>query len=112
MYDIQFTKPFFERGNFPAVWQNGSAAVVLENPWVNGTIAAPFDQEFYLILDVAVGGTNGWFPDKVGGKPWLDGSQNAIGDFARAQSQWYGTWPQDTYARSLVVDSVKMWKLC
>jgi len=30
--------------------------------------------EFYLILDVAVGATNGWFPDGVGGKPWLDGS--------------------------------------
>ena len=29
---------------------------------------------FYLILDVAVGGTNGWFPDNAGNKPWLDGA--------------------------------------
>jgi hypothetical protein len=28
---------------------------------------------FYLILDVAVGGTSGWFPDGSE-KPWLDGS--------------------------------------
>ena len=31
---------------------------------------------FYLILDVAVGGTNGWFPDGAGNKPWLDGSNS------------------------------------
>lgn len=28
--------------------------------------------EFYLILNVAVGGTNGWFPESQGDKPWLD----------------------------------------
>lgn len=31
---------------------------------------------FYLILDVAVGGTNGWFPDGGSEKPWLDGSRS------------------------------------
>jgi hypothetical protein len=83
---------FFERGDFPTVVQNGSEAVILTNPWVNGTKSAPFDQceniyilicglswtlpeflAFYLILDLAVGGTNGWFPDG-NEKPWLDGS--------------------------------------
>ena len=29
---------------------------------------------FYLVMNVAVGGTNGWFPDGAGDKPWLDGS--------------------------------------
>jgi beta-glucanase (GH16 family) len=115
-FELKFSRPFFARGNFPAVVQNGSAAVVLQDPWGNATAgganAAPFDREFYLILDVAVGGTNGWFPDKAGGKPWLDGSANAMGDFARAQGAWYPTWPQDVEKRALVVDSVKMWKLC
>ena len=27
-------------------------------------------------MDVGVGGTNGWFPDGNGDKPWLDGSQS------------------------------------
>ena len=27
-----------------------------------GRANTPFDQEFFLILNVAVGGTNGWFP--------------------------------------------------
>ena len=35
---------FWTRGDFPAVVQNGSEAIILENPWVNGTKAAPFDQ--------------------------------------------------------------------
>ena len=30
--------------------------------------------EFYLIMNVAVGGTNGWFPEAQGNKPWLNGS--------------------------------------
>jgi len=34
-----------------------------------------FSTAFYLILDIAVGGTNGWFPDGSE-KPWLDGSRS------------------------------------
>jgi hypothetical protein len=37
---------FFRKGNFPT----GSS-----NPWPASNPAAPFDQEFYLILNVAVG---------------------------------------------------------
>jgi hypothetical protein len=33
-----------------------------------------FRKVFYLIIDLAVGGTSGWFPDDKGGKPWYDGS--------------------------------------
>ena len=56
---------------------------------------------FYLILDVAVGGTNGWFPDGAGDKPWLNGALTAMGDFARAQDKWYATWPQDEDDRAM-----------
>ncbi|KAE9401348.1 concanavalin A-like lectin/glucanase [Gymnopus androsaceus JB14] len=73
---LKLNKPFFERGDFPSVVQNGSQSEMLQNPWVNGTNATPFDQEFYLILNVAVGGTNGWFPDGQGNKPWIDASDN------------------------------------
>ena len=37
---------------------------LLANPWAlsNSTTGnAPFDQKFYLILNVAVGSRNGWF---------------------------------------------------
>ncbi|KAJ7226493.1 concanavalin A-like lectin/glucanase domain-containing protein [Mycena haematopus] len=128
MYETKLTESFWTRGDFPPVVQNGTESVVLENPWVNGTKAAPFDQAFYLIMNVAVGGTNGWFPDGPE-KPWLDGSATAPLDFLRAQDQWYPSWPQDTFGRAMVMcvpfflspsvgligcdsDSVKMWEQC
>ncbi|KAJ7659260.1 glycoside hydrolase family 16 protein [Mycena polygramma] len=111
MYELKLSKSFWDRGDFPPVVQNGTESVVLQNPWVNGTKAAPFDQSFYLIMNVAVGGTNGWFPDGPE-KPWLDGSATAPLDFLRAQDQWYSTWPQDISKRAMVIDSVKMWEKC
>lgn len=44
MLDVTFNEPFFTRGGFPSVVENGSTPIVLENPWVNGTNATPFDQ--------------------------------------------------------------------
>ena len=94
MMDIGFNEPFFDRGDFPPTVFNGSTEIPVPNPWGLSNNTAPFDQrsyivvlitsisdvypsiEFYLIMDVAVGGTNGWFPDNVGGKPWLDGSDS------------------------------------
>ncbi|KAI0357220.1 concanavalin A-like lectin/glucanase [Trametes cingulata] len=110
---LKFDEPFFQRGGFPPVVANGTDFIQLKDPWANGTRnVAPFDQPFYLIMNLAVGGTNGWFPDGVGDKPWLDGSLTAMRDFAKAQDQWYSTWPQNVEDRALVIDSVKMWKLC
>ena len=44
----------------------------LNNPWEGSgsNDNAPFDQDFFLILNVACGGTNAYFPDGQGGKPW------------------------------------------
>ncbi|EJF59429.1 concanavalin A-like lectin/glucanase [Dichomitus squalens] len=113
MLYLRFNEPFFKRGDFPSVVSNGSNFIELEDPWASGTRnVAPFDQPFYLIMNVAVGGTNGWFPDGVGNKPWLDGSDIAMTEFAQAQEKWYATWPTNIEDRALVVDSVKMWQQC
>ncbi|KAL1942155.1 hypothetical protein VTO73DRAFT_6219 [Trametes versicolor] len=113
MLMLKFNEPFFDRGDFPATVANGSQFIETPNPWAHGTKnVAPFDQPFYLIMNVAVGGTNGWFPDGAGGKPWLDGSLTAMHEFAKAQDTWSATWPEDVEDRALVVDSVKMWELC
>ncbi|KAF5323729.1 hypothetical protein D9619_012970 [Psilocybe cf. subviscida] len=112
LLDMRFDRPFFERGDFPEVIFNGSSLVALQNPWINGTNATPFDQEFYLIMNVAVGATTGWFPEAQGNKPWLDRAQNPPHDFAKAMAQWYPTWPTNVFDRAMVVDYVKMWKHC
>ncbi|KAI0338483.1 concanavalin A-like lectin/glucanase [Trametopsis cervina] len=114
MLTVSFDEPFFERGQFPPFVANGSQTVQTPNPWANASNVngAPFDKPFYLIMNVAVGGTNGWFPDGVGDKPWLDGSNVAMSSFARQQAEWYATWPADPKERAMVVDSVKMWQAC
>jgi beta-glucanase (GH16 family) len=76
--------------NFPQdqdMWQQGYFAgqtvnsSLLVDPWSQtGRSNTPFDQPFYLILNVAVGSTNGWFEDGVGNKPWTD-QGHAASDF-------------------------------
>ncbi|KAK9365294.1 concanavalin A-like lectin/glucanase domain-containing protein [Lipomyces kononenkoae] len=105
----KFGTPFWQYGNFPSTYQNGST---LSDPWPSTDSQAPFDQEFYLILDLAVGGTNGWFPDNEASKPWSNGDrQTAMNSFWNARDQWQPTWG-DEYSRGLVIDSVKIYSLC
>ncbi|KAF7335512.1 Glucan 1,3-beta-glucosidase [Mycena venus] len=72
----------------------------------------PLPTDFYLIKNVAVGGTNGWFPDGQGNKPWLNHAGNPMADFASNKGQWLPTWPENVEDRAMVVDYVKMWKHC
>jgi hypothetical protein len=46
MLEVKLNKPLWERGGFPNVVQHGSES--MENPWVNGMKAAPFDQCAYF----------------------------------------------------------------
>ncbi|KAH7381818.1 concanavalin A-like lectin/glucanase domain-containing protein [Cadophora sp. MPI-SDFR-AT-0126] len=96
----------WDRGSFGETIVNKSA---LHNPWSQtGNRNSPFDQAFYLILNVAVGGTNGYFKDGVDSKPWGDASYTAPLEFYDAQSLWLPTWGNET-ARGMTVKSVKMW---
>lgn len=100
-----FDKPLWEQGNFPLSDSNGTSIV---NPWgQTGRFQTPFDQEFYLILNVAVGGTNGWFQDGASGKPWVDTSSVAKKEFWSARNQWLPTWKDNG---QMIVKSVKMWQ--
>ncbi|KAK0726028.1 glycoside hydrolase family 16 protein [Lasiosphaeris hirsuta] len=101
-----FDSPMWERGAFPAVSSNGTR---VHDIWgQTGRYNTPFDQDFYLILNVAVGGTNGWFEDNEAGKPWLDNSPNAKKDFWQAKDQWFPTWTQP----AMEVSKVMMWQQC
>ncbi|MCJ1436639.1 hypothetical protein MMC27_006019 [Xylographa pallens] len=100
-----FNQPLWQQGNFPLSDSNGTA---IENPWSKtGGDSTPFDQEFYLILNVAVGGTNGWFQDGASGKPWVDADPSAKLEFWKARSQWEPTWATNGQMK---VTSVKMWQ--
>jgi beta-glucanase (GH16 family) len=102
MYN-SFNVPFFKKGHFPLTDSNGTR---LDDPWsYTGNDATPFDQNFYLILNVAVGGTNGWFKDGASGKPWVDGSPDARSDFWAARDQFSPTWEKNG---QMIVKSVKV----
>ncbi|KAH6710771.1 putative beta-1,3-glucan-binding protein [Leptodontidium sp. 2 PMI_412] len=104
-----FNKPLWERGGFPLSDSNGTR---LQDVWSQtGRDQTPFDQEFYLIINVAVGGTNGWFEDGKSGKPWLDGSTTARRDFWSQRNVWYPTWTKPG-AGQMEVSKVEMWKQC
>ncbi|KAF2643361.1 putative gram-negative bacteria binding protein [Massarina eburnea CBS 473.64] len=107
VFFIKFNKLMWDRGSFGKALVNDSA---LYNPWVQtGQKNTPFDHPFYLILNVAVGGTNGFFPDGVGNKPWGNESPTAPKEFWDSMANWLPTWGEGD-KRGLTVKSVKMWK--
>ncbi|KAH9503542.1 Beta-1,3-glucan-binding protein [Bulinus truncatus] len=100
-------------------WQKGGFSG--PNIWAAGEKMAPFDKDvsknnfkgqiyiiksisfsmpaihsnFYMIFNVAVGGTNGFFPDNYNWgvrKPWANNSPHAAEDFWNARNDWLPTW--------------------
>lgn len=102
--DIPVGAGFWARGGF--------ASSGLQNPWQNATPMAPFDQEFFIIMNLATGGTNGYFPDGVQNphpKPWLNTSPRAAADFWSARGNWEPTWNRDGDDSHLQIDYVRVW---
>ncbi|KAF7317248.1 Glucan 1,3-beta-glucosidase [Mycena chlorophos] len=113
LLDLRFDERFFARGDYPPTAPDSTGHVIsVTNPWINGSNATPFDQDFYLIMNVAVGGTNGWFPDDQGNKPWQNNAGHPMSDFINGKAQWMPTWPDNFEDRGMAVDYVRMWKHC
>lgn len=104
-------------GGFWEIGQFNSSLGPVDNPWKYGSKMAPFDKEFYFVLNVAVGGVNHFFPDNAenpGGKPWNNTSNKAATDFWNGREQWLPTWQRDVNNgenSALQVDYIKVWAL-
>jgi hypothetical protein len=112
---VNWTQPtpnnnyFYDTANFGSL----NAA----NPWkYSSNRGAPFDQEYYIIFDVAVGGSNdgvlgsnSYFPvNSVNpARPWSN-NQFAMRDFWNNRAQWLPTWQGDDVA--LQIDYVRVWQ--
>ncbi|XP_072018556.1 beta-1,3-glucan-binding protein-like [Amphiura filiformis] len=102
---------FYDFGKFATEVPN------THNPWENSpNKMAPFDQDFYIIMNVAVGGTGGYFSDGLTNqpypKPWNDQSPTAPRDFWLAKDQWYPTWfptVNNGEGAAMEVDYVRVW---
>jgi beta-glucanase (GH16 family) len=97
--NVQVNQSFWQFGG----WDKSA----FNNPWRGQPDNAPFDQNFYLIFNLAVGGTNGYFPDGMGGKPWTDKSTTAFRDFYNAMPTVVQTWKATDAA--LQIRSVNVW---
>ena len=93
------------------MWQKGGFSDNVENPWKYETdLNAPFNREFYLIFNVAVGGTNDYFPDGQCGKPWSNVDSQAVNTFWNTKDQWYPSWNYpETHQSAMKIDSVRVW---
>ena len=107
--NVRFDQPFINK--MPLVQLPVTGAMVpATNPWSKSpNVAAPFDQEFYLIINLAVGGTNGYFAEV--GQPWSNDDPNASGTFWKQRASWLPSWGS-VEKRSMVIDYVKAWKRC
>ena len=92
----------FTKGEFDAAYNN---------PWVHEKEkSAPFNQEFFLIFNVAIGGTNSYFPDGQCGKPWTNTSPRAPNEFYDNKEKWFESWNYPaTHDSAMQIDYVKVW---
>lgn len=89
-------------------WQRGGFSS--KNIWKNKM--APFDQEFFIQLNLAVGGTR-FFADNFvngnGAKPWDNNSDRAMKQFWEGRRQWEPTWKLNTDDRDFQIDYVRVY---
>lgn len=106
--NAKFDKPMINR--IKKQYDSEGAYIPPPNPWILAdNNVAPFDQNFFLIINVAVGG--GYFSQY--NTPWSMADQNAARAFwENKDSTWGPSWPTDLKKRSLAVDYVKMWQRC
>lgn len=81
--------------------RGGFSASRLKNPWQDRPNSAPFDQKFFLVMNVAVGGTASYFQDGVGNKPWNNGDSHAVNAFWNSRGSWLPTWTGDDVAMQI-----------
>lgn len=69
----------------------------IENPWKKGSSNAPFDKEFFISINLKVGGVR-FFPDEAINfppKPWNNVDGHAATDFWDRVEDWNSTWIDD-----------------
>jgi len=101
-------------------WEWGKPWSTGDNPWWFGSNLAPFDQAFHFVLNVAVGGTNGFIPDGCvnrGGapelqKPWGngDGYEEGMRKFYNSRGNWQWTWSSEGDNNAMQIDYIRVYQ--
>jgi beta-glucanase (GH16 family) len=96
-------------------WNPGTS-----NPWTSGSNLAPFDEAFHFVLNVAVGGTNGFIPDNGINwngepefqKPWSNGDwyTDAMLKFYNSRTNWRWTWENESDNAAMQIDYIRVYQ--
>jgi beta-glucanase (GH16 family) len=94
------------------MWTKGGFDKSQFNPWQYETDkSAPFNQEYYIILNVAAGGTNDYWQEGKCGKPWSNTDPHSVNAFYNAKGAWFPTWNfPDSHDAAMKVDYIKVWQ--
>ena len=94
------------------MWTKGQFPDGVNNPWQYETDKnAPFNKEFYLIFNVAVGGTNDYFPDGQCGKTWTNQDPHAVNTFWNTKDTWSQTWDLEGTDSAMKIDWVRVYEM-
>ncbi|CAM6031422.1 unnamed protein product, partial [Sphagnum compactum] len=91
----------------------------VSGPFANGYTGspnkmAPFDQQFYFIVNLGVGGILGYFPDNAWypiGKPWQNADGRRTGQTKFWWSEHWISYENDPEQSSLQLDYIKVWAI-
>lgn len=104
--EVPADSSFWQLGEFEKNPQNKS------NPWTSGSSIAPFDQEFFISIGLAVGEVSDFFSDsftnELYAKPWRNDSPKAPLAFWKAKSKWFKTWTLSEDSADFKIDYVKV----
>lgn len=113
----QYLEFFLDGGSIGRVdagagfWAKGGFGPPHTNPWEGRPAIAPFDQEFYIILNNAVGGIAYFLDSFVNTphpKPWTNDSPSAARNFWDARGNWLPTWNTASDQSHLQIDYVRV----
>ena len=101
--EFKHDQDMFTKGEFPSN---------IHNPWKHEKdVNAPFNRDFYLIFNVAVGGTNGYFPDGHCNKPYANTDPKSVNTFWDAKGAWLPTWDLENHGSAMKIDWVKVYSI-
>ena len=76
-----------------------------KNIYQDGNIMAPFDEEFYFILETAPGVNWPFSASCIPSRPWDPNSEDPAKQFWEAREEWISSW-----AQPFLIDYVRVYQ--
>ena len=88
-------------------WTSAGVETYIDDVMVANKTLDATDEQFYLVLNVAVGGTSQYFPNERCDKSWSIGQFDAVNAFWNNREQWQPSWEGD--AAAMKIDHIRVY---